>query len=163
METAVNGIIRFQVTSDGTTGAEWIIRLEKAGFKLKKHTKELLLSKEFKPTLGITYEIALLKGSLFADGSRISKNIRDEAAKRKFATPNPEVACLIREKFSDDEINDMGLYWIVTFHNQIKDYKGDLGLLATDRGVGGSELSVSYIGSDLQWILRTGFAFVVSQ
>ena len=158
-----NGVIYFKVTSDGTTGQEWIERLEKQGFKLSKYAKDLLLSKEFKSTTGIEYTIAVLKGNLFTDSNRITKKIRSEAAKRKLSTPNPEIACLIRELFSDEEIKAMGLAWIVIFHKPIKDSDGDLSLLGTDRGDDDSWLDTDYDNSDFSWIDNYGFAFEVSQ
>ena len=51
----------------------------------------------------------LFKGILFEDSNRISKNIRAEAEHRNLEKPNAEVACLIREKFTDEELKNMGL------------------------------------------------------
>lgn len=159
----VDGMIYIKVISDGTTGAQWIERLEKKGFKLSKWAKDLLLSKDFNPTTGIVYTIAVLKGGLFTDSNRVAKKIRSEAAKRKLVTPNPEVACLIREMFSDDEIKVMGLQWIVTFHKPIKDSVGDLDLLYAGRRDDGSWLSTNFDGSDSGWRSSNGFAFELSQ
>ncbi|MBU3934399.1 hypothetical protein KKC00_00280, partial [Patescibacteria group bacterium] len=119
-----NGLIYFEVTSDGTTGPQWIERLEKEGFRLSKWAKDVLNSPEFKPTSGTTYRIAILKGTLFTDRDRITKKIRAEAERRKLAKPNAEVACLIREMFSDEELETMGLWWIVVFHEPIRDSDG---------------------------------------
>lgn len=158
-----NGVIYFKVVSDGTTGEEWITRLENAGFKLSKYAKKLLLSKEFKATTGITYEIAVLKGGLFTDSNRITKKIRNEADKRKLVTLSPEVACLIREMFSDEEIKAMGLNWIVIMHKPIKDSDGVLSLLNANRHVVGSWLTASDVNSGYGWHDAYGFAFGVSQ
>lgn len=158
-----DGVIRFSITSDGTTGEEWIGRLESNGFRVGDYAKSVLRSKSFKPTSGITYEIAVLKGELFSDNERIIKNIRKDAKNRKFTTPNAEVACLIREKYSDKELEAMGLYWIVTMHEPIKDSDGDPGLLHARRGGGGSWLNASYGRPDDEWGRSLGFAFVLSQ
>jgi len=158
-----NGVIYFKLISDGATGAQWIERLEKQGFKLRKYAKELLLSKEFKPTTGVTYEIAVLKGNCFTDENRITKKIRNEAAKRKFSTPNAEIACLIRETFSDKEIEKMGLSWIVTMHKPIKDSYGDLSLFSAYRDGDDSWLNTFYDNPVHQCDQSRGFAFVVSQ
>ena len=159
----VDGMIYIKVISDGTTGEQWIVRLEKKGFKLSKWAKDLLLSKDFNPTTGIVYTIAVLKGSLFTDSNRVTKKIRSEAAKRKLVTPNPEVACLIREMFTDYEIEAMGISWIVTFHKPIKDSDGDLSLLYTFRYDDGSWLSTHYDNPGSSWHSGYGFAFEVSQ
>lgn len=158
----VDGVIYFSVISDGTTGKEWIVRLEKKGIRVSDYAKSLLLSKDFQSTNGILTEIAVLKGMLFSDSDRITKNIRDEAEHRNFKKPNIEVACLIREKFTDKQLEDMGLYWIVVMHEPIKDSNGDVSLL-----------NLYWVGDD-QWLGAIsdepgnkfshgiGFAFAVS-
>jgi len=161
--TEKDGVIRFSVTSDGTTGEEWISRLEGKSFRVGDYAKSVLRSRSFKPTSGITYEIAVLKGEFFSDSDRITKTIRKEAKNRKFSTPNAEVACLIREKLSDKELEAMGLYWIVTMHEPIKDSVGDPLLLGADRGGDGSWLGTYYGNPGGRWGRSGGFAFVVSQ
>lgn len=158
-----NGVIYFSVTSDGTTGEEWIVRLESKGFRVGDYVKRVLRSKDFKPTNGIIYEIAVLKSELFSDSNRITKTIRKEAKNRKLSTPNAEVACLIREKFTDKELKAMGLYWIVAMHKPIKDSGGGPGLLGVPRESGGSWLGAAYGGPGGEWRRDRGFAFVVSQ
>ena len=161
--TEKDGVIRFSVTSDGTTGEEWIPRLEGKSFRVGDYAKSVLRSKDFKPTNGIIYEIAVLKGELFNDSDRITKTIRKEAKNRKLFAPNAEVACLIREKFSDKELEVMGLYWIVVMHEPIKDSDGDPFLLYANRYGHGSWLSTSFGIPDDKWDRGSGFAFVVSQ
>ena len=158
-----DGVIYFSVTSDGTTGPQWIERLEEKGFRLSKWAKDVLNSADFVPTNGMTYEIAVLKGMLWNDNKRITKNIRAEADKRKLTKPNAEVACLIREMFSDEEIEAMGLVWIVAMHEPISDSVGDPDLLNADRGGGGLWLRAAYGRPDGGWGRDYGFAFVASQ
>ncbi|MBU1160085.1 hypothetical protein KKD04_02810 [Patescibacteria group bacterium] len=156
-----DGVIYFFVTSDNTTGPDWIKRLESKGFQVSKWAKDLLRSPDFKPTSGVTTEIAVLKGILFSDNDRITKKIRAEAEKINLSKPNAETACLIRERFSDKEIEEMGLYWIVTMHEPIKDSDGGpdlLSVLRDDRW-----LDADYGHPDHRWDHVHGFAFVVSQ
>lgn len=160
--TEKDGIIYFSVTSDGTTGKQWIARLKSKGFRVSDYAKSVLRSKSFKPTSGI-YEIAVLKGEIFSDNERITKNIRKEAKNRKLSAPKAEVACLIREKFSDKELEAMGLYWIVAMHEPIKDSDGDPVLLSALRDDYGSWLYAFYGRPDNGWNRSDGFAFVVSQ
>ncbi|HPY08955.1 MAG: hypothetical protein ACOX0H_01695 [Patescibacteria group bacterium] len=157
-----NGVIYFSVNSDGATGEEWITRFESKGFRIGNYTKSVLHSKDFKPTNGIIYEIAVLKGKFFSISNRNTKAICQEAKNRKFSTPNTEVACLIREKFSDKELEAMGLYWIVAMHEPIKDSDGYPRLLSAIRDDGGSWLGSSYDNFVYKWDYG-GFAFVVSQ
>ena len=158
-----DGVIYFSVTSDGTTGEDWIKRLEGNGFRVGDYAKQVLRSPDFKPTNGVTTEVAVLKGMLFEDNDRITKKIRAEADKRKLSKPNAELACLIREKFTDKEIEAMGLWYIVAMHEPINDSDGDPLLLDADRDGGGRWLHAFYDGPDYGWYRGSGFAFAVSQ
>ena len=110
----------FSVTSDGTTGEGWLQRQNSKNFLASDRAKNILCSPDFKPTNGVTTNIVVLTGILFEDNDRITKKIRSEADKRKLTKPDAEVACLIREKFTDEEIKVMGLYGIVAMHDPIE-------------------------------------------
>ena len=158
-----DSVIYFSVTSDGTTGEEWITYLEGKGFRVSDYAKSILRSPDFKPTpAGTMYHIAVLKGELFSDDNRITKNIRAEAKKRKFITPHPEVACLIRDQFSDEDIKAMGLWYITAMHEPIVS-AGDPFLLDVARGAGGRWLGADYGMPDDRWYRANGFAFAVPQ
>ena len=159
-----DGVIYFTLPpTDGTTGPEWIKRLEKKNFRLSQWATDVLKSKDFKPTTGVVNEVAVLKGMLFENSNRTTKNIRAEADKRKLNKPNAEVACLIRENFSNEEIEAMGLWYIVAMHDPIKDSVGDPCLLHAGRGGVGRWLNTCYGSPDDRWVRGSGFAFAVSQ
>ena len=155
--------IYFSVTSDGTTGEEWVTKLEaKTGKPVGHYAKSVLCSPDFKPTKGIIYNVVVVKGTAFTDGARTTTNIRHRAAIRKFATPHPEIACLIRMKFTDAQISETGLSWIITFHEPIKDSDGFLSVLGSSVG----DYYCVYAYDDRagnRWNRGGGFAFVVSQ
>lgn len=165
-----DGVIYLSVTSDGTTGPKWIERLEGKGFCLSDQAKSVLRSPDFQPTSGVTTEVAVLKGQLFEDNHRTTKKIRAEADRRQLKQPNAEVACLIRENFSDEEMEAMGLLYIVTMHEPIKNSVGADLLLGAYR----DEDRPRYCGPWLEayygvlgrrwhfWHREGGFAFVVS-
>ncbi len=153
-----DGVIDLGImTSDGTTGLEWIKRLEKKGFRVGDYAKSVLMSGDFKPTNGVSYHIIVLKGNLWKDSDRITKNIRAEADERKLEKPNAEVACLIREKFADEEIEAMGLWWVVVMHEPIKDSDGDPRLLSAYRRDGGRWLDSAFDRPDYRWCGDVGF------
>ena len=158
-----DGVIYFSVTSDGTTGEGWITRLEGKGFRVGKYAEQVLRMPSFKPTNGVTTEVAVLKSMLFEDDDRITKKIREEADKRKLSKPNAELACLIREKFTDKEIEQMGLVWIVAMHEPIDDAGGGPRLLSAYRSDVGRWLLTCCGGPDSWWDRGHGFAFAVSQ
>jgi len=158
-----DGVIYFSVTSDGTTGEDWIKRLEGNGFRVGDYAKQVLRTPAFKPTSGVTTEVAVLKGVLFEDNDRVTLKIRAEADKRKLVVPNAELACLIREKFTDKEIEAMGLWYIVTIHEPINDSDGDPNLLCAGRYDGGRWLIACNGRPGSRWNRDYGFAFTVSQ
>jgi len=158
-----DGIIYFAVTSDGTTGEAWIARLISKDFHVSDYAKSVLRSKDFKPTTGVTCEIAVLNGSLFSDSKRITKNIRKKASEMKLAIPNAEISCLIREMFMDYDLAVMGLMCIVTMHNPIKDSDCDPLLLTVNRGLDGRQLSAYEGRPGCAWGRGNGYAFVSSQ
>lgn len=149
----------YKLTSTGRTGADWITHLESKGFRIGTYAKQLLNSPDFKPTNGVTYEVAIHK----IEGFKTTKQIRGEAKKLGYETPNAELACLIRENISDDEIRKMGLWYIVTMHEPIKDSVGAPLVLGSDRDDDGRWLSARYGGPGVKWRDSGGFAFVVSQ
>lgn len=158
-----DGVIYFSVKSNGMTGPRWIEHFEKRGVQLSKWAKDVLLSPDFKPTNGVTTEIAVLKGVLFEDNDRVTLKIRAEANKRKLVKPEAELGCLIRDMFTDEEIEAMGLVWIVAFHEPIKDSDGDPDLLSASRVVGGYWLRAFFGRPAYRWLRGDGFAFAVSQ
>jgi hypothetical protein len=161
--TEKDGVITFTLPlTDGTTGPDWIIRTEKKGNRIGD-ARQLLLSADFQPTTGVVYKVTVLKGKLFSDEERVTSKIRSEAKKRKLQTPNAEVACLIRENFSDEELEQMGLWYIAVMHESIKDSDGKPRLLDVSRSDGGRWLSSYYGSPDVRWSHAVGFAFVVQQ
>lgn len=158
-----DGVIYFSVTSDGTTGKDWMRRLADKGFNISIGAKQVLDSSYFYPSKGVTTEVAVLKGMLFEDCDRTKLKIRIEAIRRKFLQPNPEVACLIREKFTDDEVEAMGLEYIVVMHYPIKDYCGDICLMCLDgSSENGPFLSAyPYMPDEEPQSRDEGFAFAV--
>ena len=156
-----DGVIYFSVVSDGTTGEDWIKRLEGNGFRIGDYAKQVLRSPSFTPTSGVT-EVAVLKGMLFADNDRYTAKIRAEGALRKLSKPNAELACLIRLKFTDEEIEEMGLWYIVAVHEPINDSDGDPNLLNANRDHDGRWLDAYHGRPDDRWHRDFGFAFAVS-
>ena len=149
--------------TDGTTGEDWITRLESKGFRVSDYAKQVLRSPDFKPTNGVTTEVVVLKGMFFEDKDRITKKIRVEADKRKLSKPNAELACLIRENFTDKEIEQMGLWYIIAMHEPINDSAGDPFLLSADCSDDGRWLCTCSGRPGSRWRRDDGFAFAVSQ
>lgn len=158
-----DGFITFTLTSDGTTGSGWITRLESKGFRVSDYAQQLLTSPDFAPTTDVTYEVTVLKGMLWHDSERITENIHIEAKRRGLAKPNPEIACLIRERFSDRDIEDMGFWWIVTMHELIGKPGDFPELLRAGHVDGGRWLFADRGRHFAGWCRECGFVFVAAQ
>ncbi|MEK7663973.1 MAG: hypothetical protein AAB340_00785 [Patescibacteria group bacterium] len=160
--TENNGVISFSVTSDSTTGPEWIKWFDENVYPLDYNARILLKSESFKPTKGVQYPVRVLKGELYEDNKRITKEIRADAKQRKLPTPPLELACLIRRMFTNEQIREMGLYWIIIMHEPVE-LSGHLHLL----GVGGRGedrwLSTYCVKPGSEWIQDYGFAFLAEQ
>ncbi len=158
-----DGVIYFSVISDGTSGVDWITRLESKGFRVTGLAKDALCSSAFKPTNGVVTEVAVLKGGPCEDKSRTPWSFRAEADRRKLIAPNAELACLVREKFADEELKAMGLTFICAMHQPINIYHdGCPRLLDVSRYGPGRELNAT----DAEpfgglWNRDVGCAFVV--
>jgi hypothetical protein len=161
--TEKDGIIRFSVEVNGIEGAVLYHRLERCGCIVSDYAKSILLnvfrSEDIHLVKSVTIKIAVLKGELFTDKGRITKNIRVEAERCNLQTPSAEIACRIREKFSNEDLEAMGLWWIIAMHEPIKNSSGGPGMLC----VGGRyhvslDAFVNHLG--YEWHRKDGFAFV---
>jgi hypothetical protein len=159
-----DGVICFEVITSGCTGPEWETRFDRNGYNLSRWSREILNHTDFVALpAGQVIEVTVLKGDLFNDTDRNTENIRNEASKRNLKKPNSELACLIREKFSNAELKEMGLSSIITMHEPIVDSDGGLILMAAHK-LGDDLWLDAYDGnlSDM-WYPGSGFAFVYSQ
>ena len=161
--TEVEGVIYISVTSNGRGGEEWITYFESKGVRLSKYSKDVLLSPDFKATMGITYNLALLRGTFFSDSNRITRKIRAEGDKRVWTKPVAEVGCLIRDLLSDEEIEQLGIWYIVAMHEPIEDSDRDPHLLDAHRLDGGPWLNTYWARPGNEWSDDGAFAFLVSQ
>jgi hypothetical protein len=154
----VDGVIRFALVSNGFTGDQWIKNFKVKGFPPHTYVERVFQHQDFVPTpAGTVHNIAVLPGKLYSCNGRITKDIRADAKRRKMTDPHPEVACLIREMFSNQDIKEMGLGWIITMHEPIPDFVGNPRVLGTCAGV--YELNIYSGNPDDRWIHQYGFAF----
>ncbi|MBP9802448.1 hypothetical protein KBC40_02565 [Patescibacteria group bacterium] len=114
-----DGVIYRIVTSDNTTGPEWCDFAKANNLPLSTSEEQFLRSDEFKPTDGVTYYIAIIKGLLFEEKQRHAQQILDFAAGLDFIEPSLEVDYLVRRHFSAEMTRAMGLKKLVTMHAPI--------------------------------------------
>lgn len=162
-----NGWIFFKMSCEiGLNGEEWITRLEAKGAHVDDCTKKILRSPDFRSAWRKEVGVVVLDGAVFNNDDRITKNIRAYAQQMNLLIhgyPSAELACLIRERITDEDMEKMGLFSIVTMHEPIKGSDGKPQLLVADRYSAGYRLSSNFAGPDHRWGRDEGFAFVASQ
>ena len=163
-----DGSIHFSLTSTGETGTEWADWFRTNRYDLDNDAKFMLRSTDFQPNKVDTIsEIVVLPCKLWSADFCITPEVRVKAGGMGFKQEkeeSPEIACLIRRAFSDEEIEKkMGLTRIITLHTPICGSDGDPSLLAIYRGNGGGGLGASCDWPDSRWDRDDSFAFVVSQ
>jgi hypothetical protein len=153
------------VVSDGLNAEQQISKLETAGFNVWPEAKFIMRSGDavYVVTNGVTYGVAIIKGDEFDDNSRTTENVRKEADRRRWIEPPVELARLLREKISDEELERMGLWWLVVMHKTILVSVGNPSLLGLSRGGRGRELRAFCGSPSFRWSRKDGFAFLVQQ
>ncbi|MFA6295199.1 MAG: hypothetical protein WC666_02120 [Candidatus Paceibacterota bacterium] len=157
------GNIHFMLTSNGFTSEHWEQHLDRRGWRIGDYARQVLRRASEAPTNGVTYNIVVHLGKKISDSDRITKKIRAIANKKGWVKPHWEVACLIRDTFTDGQLEQMGLWYIVTMHEPIKYSDGAPNLLDSDRRGGGRWLHAGYARPGDSWLGDGGFAFVVPQ
>lgn len=158
------------ITSDGRTGKQFITDLEKKKFQVGNEAKFCMTKSKdadgklaFVSSSGVTYKPVIIKGEAFEDNERITSNIRRVAAERKYITPPAELAPLLREAISDEQIAQMGLTWLIVMHEPITDSDGYPYLLGVGRRGGGRGLRAYWDDPDDRWRRVSGFVFLAPQ
>ncbi len=157
------GNIHFTLTSNGFTREQWEQHLERRVWRIGDYARQVLRRASEAPTNGVTYNIVVRPGKKWGDSDRTTKKIRAAADKKGWLKPHWEVVCLIRDTFTDEQLEQMGLWYIVTMHEPIKDSDGVPCLLSSGRGGGGRWLCAYYGRPGGGWDGNGGFAFVVPQ
>ncbi len=153
----------FEVTSDGRTGEQFIATLKKAKYNVGDYAMNIMRKPEFVSTNGKTYKLVVIKGEEFEDDDRTTSKICAEAQRRGYLTPSAEVAPLLREMVSDEEIERMGLWALIVMHEPITGSLGDPGVLGVSRRGGGRWLLTCSGRPGFRWGRGAGFVFLAPQ
>lgn len=158
-----DGVIRFSVVGLGLSGPEMEKHLVSKGHENSDYAKHILNSPDYVPCeKGKVYNLVILPGKLFSDEERTTENIRDEGDRRNLIYGEnlpTEIGALVRLNFTNKEIEQMGLAWLVAMHKPVKDSDGNPTLLGTYRHDGKSWLRARWDEPGRRW--RRGFGFVL--
>lgn len=157
--TDANGNIYFTLTSNGFTRQQWEEYLERRGYFITVLARRVLRLASEVPTNGVTYNIVVLPSKKISDSDRVTRKVRAMAEAKGWAKPHWEVACLIRDTFTDEQLKQMGLWYIVTMHEPIKDSNDYPNLLCSKRRGDGRCLDTGSGGPNDEWFSGGGFAF----
>ena len=130
--TDPEGNIYYQVISTRLTGKQWIPYLGEKEHQITDPAKNVLLRHATEsPREGVIYKIVVRPGYLFDADDRFTSTFRQYGAARGCQTPHWQVACLTRELFTNKELHEMGLNWIMPMHDPITNSKGEPYMLYT--------------------------------
>lgn len=146
----------------GLTGPQWIMRLEKDGYRVSSYAKDVLNSPDYKPMKkGVQVELAFVSVKDMGKEWATTAEIQAYAASKGYEMPTPEIALLVREAMSDADMEALGVWYVAVLHAPIKDADGDPRVLNADRGGGGRWVSACWGGPGRRWAARGAFAFLV--
>ncbi|MEX2410802.1 MAG: hypothetical protein WD607_05415, partial [Candidatus Paceibacterota bacterium] len=150
------------VTSNGMTDKDWIAQGE---IDFSDWAKDIMSKTEFNKSVtnNITYHPVLIKGDEFSGKERIIKNIRAEAKRRGYITPPPELAPLLRQAISDEDIKALGLTWLAVMHEPIIGFGGSPSLFGLFWSDVGRWLDAYFGDPDHYWSRDDGFIFLAPQ
>lgn len=155
-----DGNIHFTLVSNGLTLKQWGQHFESRGLQITEFVRYILRSASEAPTNGVTYNIVVRPGKLISNRNRITRKIRSAADKKGWGKPHWEVACLIHGALTEEQLEQMGLWYIVTMHEPISDSDECPDLLYSDRRGDGWLLNADYGRPNLNWDKHGGFAFI---
>ena len=154
-----------KVKTTGLTGKKWLTRMEQGKYKVSSCAKDILLSKEFdsmRLKKGVEQEVAFVSVKDLGKEYATTQEIKDYAKSKGYGMPTPELALLLRESISDEEIKALGVWYVAVLHEPIKDSGGNTGVLRSYRDADGRWLDAYWGRPDDRWSTGGASAFPVS-
>lgn len=161
--------ITFTVTGLGLTSEQWITRLVSGGHKLSNLARDILSKSDYDENhrleAGKEYKVTLVFGKeIKKDKDRSTANLKAiatrELGEQSVTGLKGELALLIREKFTNTELEAMGIFYITVLHEPIIDSVGHADVLYSNRSDDVSFVIARYDGPGSQWVDVGAFAFL---
>jgi hypothetical protein len=105
---------------DDTIDSNLFEYLEKEGVKMGGFGKRILNQADTHCKEGALSKLAILKGEYFTDSNRTTKNISIQGEFLGMKKPNLRDACRVRKYFTEEDIQKMGIDWIIIMHEPFK-------------------------------------------
>lgn len=164
------GHILITVTGLGLTAEEWKTRLEGSGYRFGDWARNILgrldYDEKHRVEAGKQYTVALVLGKeIKKDNERSTANLKKlgERYYGRSADLKGELALLIREAISDEQMERFGVWYIAVLHEPITDSGGDPLVLYTYRRDRGRWVHAYWDKPGYTWRDGGAFAFPVSQ
>jgi hypothetical protein len=158
-----------EVTGLNLSGVEEITRLESGGFRVGDYAKSMLTSTNsdsydvlHRLEDGKVYKMVLVPGREVKK-NRTTTNLQAYGSQFGYQKPLAGIQPRIREAVSDKQLEEMGIFYISSLHDPIKDADDYSRVLGSRRGDGGSWLDGFWGGPDREWGVNGAFAFVVPE
>ncbi len=117
-----NCVVYTSVISSGRSGAEWgqyfAAEEAKESYEVYSDVLEESLS-NFRPTNKIVYELAIVRISALKKQERYPEKLKEIAHNLGWKEATIETGCLLREKFTDSELEVMGFSSLVIMHRPV--------------------------------------------
>lgn len=153
-----------KLTARGLTGPRWIKRLEKEKYNVSSWAKDILNNPDYKKHIlkkNTKLSVAFISVKDTGKTYPTTQEIKDYAVKQGYEIPTAEVALLVREAISDEEMEKMGFWYISTLHESVKDSDGGPGVLGAHRYGGGRWAYAFWDRPGYGWNDDGAFAFLV--
>lgn len=157
-----------EVTSNGKAGSDWVMHFAQKKYPVVDYAKQVLTIQHedgkvtFVGTNGVTYKPVVIPGDCFTDDERTTENIRSVGASFKLITPPAELACILRDALTNEQIREMCL-WLIPMHDPIEDADGNPSLLGVSALVAKSYLIACLGYPTKRWNREYGFVFLSPQ
>lgn len=153
------------LTATGLTGKQWLARLKKGKYKVSSYAENLLLSDEFNKNIskkGTAFNVVVIPQIELGLGKYVTTaQVKEYAENKGWSIPTPEIALLLREALSNEDMEALGLWWVVALHEPIADRDGDPRVLGADRRGGGPWVRAYWGNPGEHWFADDGFGFLV--
>lgn len=163
MENSNNIIMLPALSSDGTTGLQFIEKMKNAKLTIGGYAQRILQSDDFAKTITqeTKYLPGIIKGEMFADNERTNTNIRKYAIEQGAIKPTAELSLMLRLKYSNKALKKLGLKYLIPMHKPIKTHNKKSYFLGLDTTDTDYDLRAFSSIPSFRWIeAKTGFVFL---
>jgi hypothetical protein len=149
-----------KITTDGRSGAVFVVTLKTQGRLMGEDAERMFLSDAFVASDGITYTLAVIRGDEFEDDRRTNTNIRFLADGLGCLAPPMGLAPYLQAYFSNEDLERMGIKTLVLMHPPASGSDRGPRLFGINRGCAGLWIT-SYNGeSYFKWNREVLFFFL---